>query len=284
VTTPIFQPERTLKFPRDVGRLTDMRSLLPTLCALAVFSSMLACRKSPPPAAVDRAESIPEAGFTSVADESSENVRIAIAPGPASAKVHCPEPRASRVHTRVVNDTLVVTHDEDDSIHLYVNEAPCEVRVSMPKLLAVTTRGAGDVYIDGSADGLAKIQTTGAGDVTVEAARTPALEIDTTAAGDVTIAGLTATAVRTKIAGSGNVTLNGEAKALAVVTTGSGDLDAHGLKVTTGDVHASGSGDVRMHASERVQIDSTGSSDVRVSGHPAAKEVAMRGSGDVHWD
>jgi hypothetical protein len=81
--------------------------------------------------------------------------------------------------------------------------------------------------------------------------------------------------------GSGSLGLAGQADSLALNVEGAGRVDAAQLQTHTTSVRLTGSGNASVSARSMVEIASTGSGQVIVSGHPPQRHVDVRGAGNV---
>ncbi|NTW39162.1 MAG: DUF2807 domain-containing protein [Cellulomonadaceae bacterium] len=129
-------------------------------------------------------------------------------------------------------------------------------------------------------DRLDAVTVEGSGDVTADAATGTRLDVAVRGSGDVTVSGVDVRSVAVAIAGSGDVSLAGRADDQAVVIEGSGDYLAASLATRDATVSVEGSGDV--------DVDATGTLDVRIAGsgsvtHTGGAAVTsdVAGSGEV---
>lgn len=81
--------------------------------------------------------------------------------------------------------------------------------------------------------------------------------------------------------GSGDLTLQGQIPSLELSTTGSGDINAEPVYAVKAIVNCTGSGDIRVRVSDTLQVNISGSGDVRYWGNPSVLNVNITGSGDL---
>jgi hypothetical protein len=230
----------------------------------------------------------PTGGFTSIVNEGGVDVHVVVAPSaPEGVSVTCKSPESeSRVSTRVDQGTLYVDSRSSAMfgiIHFGRHES-CVVDVKVQKLVSVTTRGSGDVEVDGGSAELERVETRGSGDVTVSALSTERLALRSSGSGNIRIHSLTANEVVAHMSGSGELEAAGKAKSLRVQSSGSGDLHARSLMTEESRVEASGSGDIALYTTRRADIRTHGSGDVVVAGKPAERVCEAHGSGDISWE
>ena len=135
------------------------------------------------------------------------------------------------------------------------------VTVVMPKLVALSAAGGGDMRI--------------------ESFNTPSLQLAIAGSGDVKLAGLSTGELGVKISGSGDVSGDGSAAKLKVSIAGSGDVRLAGMKSEEASVSIAGSGDAAVNASKTLDVSIVGSGDVSYSGDATVKS-RVAGSGSVN--
>lgn len=141
----------------------------------------------------------------------------------------------------------------------------CVARVTATRLVAASSSGSGNLWVEGAAPELADLRTSGSGDAHVGEVGSESLEVCTT--------------------GSGNIELGGNVYRFEVKTTGSGDVRARDLVAQRVTARATGSGSIAVFAEEYVDARTTGSGDIDVWGLPDEHHEKSTGSGEVrfHW-
>jgi hypothetical protein len=104
---------------------------------------------------------------------------------------------------------------------------------------------------------------------------------DLTGSGDVTIDGVHADTFSVALHGSGKIQASGTAGRLDLHSTGSGETVLDDLNVRDAVVRVSGSGDARLHVANTLDVEISGSGDVRYSGSAHVINERVRGTGDV---
>lgn len=102
--------------------------------------------------------------------------------------------------------------------------------------------------------------------------------------GEVNVQNLEADRFEGRVTGSGEIRVKGTAKHVEAAVTGSGDIDFSDLHAEAVEAKVTGSGDIRVSASNRVKARVTGSGDISYAGHSGAMpklESKITGSGDV---
>ena len=84
-----------------------------------------------------------------------------------------------------------------------------------------------------------------------------------------------------KLTGSGEVSLSGTCKNLEAHLSGGGDLQADNLIAENVSISSSGSGDAQIHAKARLDVDSSGTGDIKYRGNPGQKSIYKTGCGSV---
>lgn len=74
--------------------------------------------------------------------------------------------------------------------------------------------------------------------------------------------------------GTGTATLTGQAEDLTVEQLGTGAFDAEGLKAGNVSVSLAGTADCRLHATETLSVDATGTGTIHYKGDPTIEKVS----------
>ncbi|CAN5663952.1 head GIN domain-containing protein [soil metagenome] len=99
--------------------------------------------------------------------------------------------------------------------------------------------------------------------------------------GNIDAAGIVAKRFEAHISGSGDINVAGQATTLKASISGSGSIDATKLPVDDADVRVTGSGNVQINATKSLNVQVTGSGDVRYAGNPSEVKKQVTGSGRV---
>lgn len=108
---------------------------------------------------------------------------------------------------------------------------------------------------------LAALAIHGSADATIDAARGPSLELSTY--------------------GSGDIAASGDVDRLHYDSSGSGNARLVRLRVRDATVRIRGSGDARLHVTETLDVEVSGSGDVTYIGSPRVLRQVVHGSGSV---
>jgi hypothetical protein len=211
------------------------------------------------------------------------NVDVAIGGALASAEADCEASVLRRVHTEVKGDTLTIWTDGDNDIHLG-GSGPCVVHAKVPALHQLSASGSGDVAVTGEADGLTSVELAGSGDVEIDRAKADSLRVATRGSGGVDLKSAHAQHITIETNGSGDVKIAGDAERANVSCSGSGDIDAEHLATKDAEVASHGSCGIDLQITHRADVTTSGSGDVKVSGHPAERNVKHHGSGEVVFE
>lgn len=140
------------------------------------------------------------------------------------------------------------------------NGKSAKVYVTMPRIVAGSVAGSGDMAIDRAEGTSFDANSAGSGSIAI---RTLAVE-----------------AVSFSIAGSGDIKAGGTARSVKARIAGSGDVEAKGLKAAGADVSIAGSGSVGLDVSGDAKVSIVGSGDADL-GTNARCSVSKVGSGSV---
>jgi hypothetical protein len=225
-----------------------------------------------PPVPRDRA--VVEA-FDGVRTDSTVDVEVEVADGPAAVVVLAPDGDHDSVKTEVVDGVLVVS----SASGAYGSRS---VQVRMPALARAGSTALGDIDIHGLRGPSLELRVEGSGNATVEGS-VDRLLVTLAGMGDVRATGLSGTEVVFRSDGSGDGELGGRIVTLDATTSSMGDLDVQGLDATLVTVAADGSGDITLAGrSDRARVSVTSMGDVEGSKlTTASAEVRSTGSGDI---
>ncbi len=196
------------------------------------------------------------AGFSRLVLQGPLEVRVQTADR-EGVVVHADDNIAPLIETTVRDGALVVGLHPGAS---YRTHAKIRVRVQARQLNGVVLRGSGDVRADRIEADVFEATLQGSGDIAVDLLR--------------------ASAVAVSLAGNGDFRAKGTARTLGVVIEGSGDVHCADLVAQQVAVRINGRGDARVHATETLKVDVSGSGDVRYLGAPKIIK-SIRGSGSV---
>jgi hypothetical protein len=134
------------------------------------------------------------------------------------------------------------------------------VGVTLPRLLAVETSGAGSMVVDRVAGADFAARLSGAGTLHLPAVAVERLQV--------------------RVSGTGAATVAGRAGRIDLDLSGTGQIDARALASGGGRIATSGVGSVHAQANGPVDITASGIGSVTVDGHPACT-VHRSGLGSV---
>ena len=146
-----------------------------------------------------------------------------------------------------------------------------KIEITMPDIEEMEINGSGDAEIIGVNNDELFLKINGSGDLYVTG-QSRSVEIEINGSGDVEMDEITGDDVVIEVNGSGNVEFDGgTCNRLEVEVDGSGDIDAKDLVCREVDIDVEGSGNSRVHATDLLTFESSGSGKVDVFGKP--KEV-----------
>lgn len=188
---------------------------------------------------------------------------------------------------KVKGNTLYIDYKGKKS---FAFRSDLKVKVTSARLDEVTLKGSGDfeqrggltaesmtVSISGSGDvklnnvacaGLLKTQISGSGDVRVRQATCAQAEASISGSGDVKLHRLKAAMLKGSIKGAGDIDVDGEGQEAEYSISGSGDIDAFDFVAKNVSVTVMGAGSVRCHATDLLDVHSSGLSSVSYKGNP----------------
>ena len=155
---------------------------------------------------------------------------------PVSFEIDADDNILPLIKTEVRDGILFVTSDQR-----YHTAKPVTLRINLPSLAAVTSRGAGEITIgDVNGDSL-KLESMGA--ASIDAA--------------------------------------GKAKSVAVSSTGAGKIDTSSLQAEKARVDVTGAASVEVYATEQLDVTVSGAGSVTYSGNPKVVNKHVSGVGSV---
>ena len=156
---------------------------------------------------------------------------------PASFEIEADDNLLPLIKTEVRDGILFVTNDQE----FHASKSPT-LRISLPDLNSVASRGAGDVKIADANSSDLKIQSTGA--ASIDAA--------------------------------------GKAKSVTISSTGAGNVNTSKLTAENAKIDISGAANVEVYASEQLDVKMSGVGSVTYSGHPKVVNKNVSGIGSVN--
>ena len=197
--------------------------------------------------------------FTGLALRGSDDVDVRVGTG-FSVRAEGTSKELDRIKIERVGDTLRIGRKDRSGFDWGGSGESVKVYVTMPRIIAATIAGSGDMTVD-----------------RVEGQR---FTVDAAGSGSLNVAMLAVREAKLSMAGSGNITLKGSADRLSVDIAGSGDVDAAGVKATGAAVNVLGSGNVRADVTGPASVSMMGSGDVDL-GKGAQCTISKMGSGQV---
>lgn len=142
---------------------------------------------------------------------------------------------------------------------------PITYTITLPTLEAIDLSGNSSAVVpDAVLDGTFSLDLSGASEARFDALTVTALAIELSGSSDVTIATLSADSLDMDLGGSSNLRVNGgEVTTTQLDLSGSSDYNAPNLISQSVTGRASGSSDVTVNAPDTLDIETSGSSDVR---------------------
>ena len=198
------------------------------------------------------------ADFSGVVLRGSDDVDVRV--GPAfSVSATGPSAVLDVLKIERDGDTLKIGRRNRTGIN-WGPEGHAKIHVTMPRIVAASVAGSGDMAIDRVAGDRFKGGTAGSGNLRIGALAVKAANLD--------------------IAGSGGIVATGSAESLALSIAGSGDIDAPGLKASGATASVAGSGSIRAAVAGDASVNIVGSGDVDL-GPQARCTTTKMGSGSV---
>src|ERR1051326_1146301 len=156
---------------------------------------------------------------------------------PASFEIEADDNILPLIKTEVHDGILAVSSDER-----YHAGSGVVLRITLPELTAVTSRGAGDV----------------------------------------TIADVNGNDLKIESFGAASIKAAGKVKTAAISSTGAGDIDAAKLQTVSAKVNVTGAATVNVFAGDQLDVTVTGVGSVNYSGNPKTVNKNVGGFGSVN--
>ena len=234
------------------------RYMLLALLPLAACSGT-ARSEGTPPSGTGSNRTFAVAGFTAVEAAGPDDVDVRVGSG-FSVRAEGDPKVLDKLEIVRDGDTLKVRRKNRGGFSWGSNDHGAKVYVTMPRMVAASATGSGDMTID-HVDG-EKFQASATG------------------SGDLNIGSLSVQAVALSVTGSGDLTATGTARTGALSITGSGDIQAPKLSLGKADVSVMGSGGLTAAVNGPAAVNVMGSGDVTLTGGAKCTTSKM-GSGDV---
>ena len=156
---------------------------------------------------------------------------------PASFEIEADDNILPLIKTEVRNGVLYISSHEN-----YNSEKGVMLRISLPELTAVSSRGAGEIKIAEASGNDLKMESTGAS----------------------------------------SINATGRVKSATISSTGAGDIDASRLESETVRVTVAGAASVSVFASEQLDVSVSGAGSVDYGGNPKTVNKSVSGIGSVN--
>lgn len=208
--------------------------------------------------------------FSKAFTDSSIDLEVTVAEGPAKVEVFGREGELASIETTVADDRLTVTSASGSF-------GSRKVVVQVPRLFALGSLGSGDVQATLAGQDVA-VHITSSGEVDLN--DVGALTIRQDGSGDLKVDGVGAVALHS--AGSGEIDIENLDGAVEIRRSGSGDVDVDGHVVGL-DVTSDGSGDVKVDGIDGgpVTVLLKGAGAAELTGTADRADLSALGSGDL---
>lgn len=156
---------------------------------------------------------------------------------PASFEIEADDNILPLIKTEVRDGVLYVSNQES-----YNSARAVALRINLPELTSVSSRGAGDIKVNDANNDDLKIESTGAA----------------------------------------SIKANGKVKTATFSSTGAGDVDATRLQTEKARVTVTGAASVNVYATEQLDVTVSGAGSVNYSGNPKVVNKSVSGFGSVN--
>lgn len=156
---------------------------------------------------------------------------------PASFEIEADDNILPLIKTAVRDGVLYVTSEKS-----YNPSTPVTLRISLPEVIAISSRGAGEI--------------------TVQDAKSDDLKIDST--------------------GAASIKAAGKVSSVTISSTGAGDIDSSRLQAQKARVTVAGAASVNVYATEQLDVSVSGVGSVTYSGNPRTVNKSVSGIGSVN--
>ncbi|PYS45997.1 MAG: hypothetical protein DMF68_20530 [Acidobacteria bacterium] len=173
--------------------------------------------------------------FTSVNISGAYDVEI-VAQKEQSVEIEGDDNLLPLIKTEVKNGVLEIGNSQSIS-----TKRNLRVRISVPKLDAISTSGASDIVITGVKSDEFNIESSGAS----------------------------------------NLKMSGEAKSIVIKTSGAGEIDAKDLRAEKVNITSTGAATADVYASEELRASVSGAGDVNYYGNPKTVSEDKNGAGSI---
>jgi Putative auto-transporter adhesin, head GIN domain len=158
-----------------------------------------------------------------------------------------------------------------------------ELRLSRARSAGGWRFGRSRVSVDVSFVEVAALQASGGSDIDGRGnLKLDELSVVASGGSDIDLS-VQATRIEFTVSGGSDLELRGSAESLTIVASGGSDVSATGLQAARIKLVASGGSDANVYATEAIEVNASGGSDVRISGDPQQRNVNADRSSDVSW-
>lgn len=186
---------------------------------------------------------------------------------------------------------LLITQGEEESLTVTADESLLPYVVTSVKAGTLTLglspearqlRPLGPIQFNLSVIDLAALEISGAGDVRADSLAVDRLELRISGAGDINIDSLTANELVVRLTGAGNINVAGQVAEQRIRLSGAGGYRARKLESQWATVEVSGAGAAAIWATDRLDVQISGSGNVDCYGNPAVTKQITGVGGLVH--
>lgn len=207
--------------------------------------------------------------------EVSGGFKVTLVPGPTALALRGPAEQFVHVVTEVKDGTLHVR---------WADSAPRGLRLRRSsKGLSLDLGRNDDVDVQLSVPVIDRIALSGGVELKGETPARDRLEISTSGGTTLTLSGIVAERVVVDASGGSTLSFSGNTKALTAEFSGGVECDTSKLVAAAVTLDLSGSTDVTVRAEQSLKAYVSGSSQLKVFGNPAAREVKTSGSATVEY-
>jgi hypothetical protein len=205
----------------------------------------------------------------------SGGFKVTLVPGPTALTLRGPVDQFVHVITEVKDGTLHVRWADTASRGLRLRRSSKGISLDLGR--------NDDVDVQLSAPVIDRIALSGGVELKGETPARDRLELSTSGGTALTLSGVVAERVVLDASGGSRLSFSGATKALTADLSGGVECDASKLVAAAVTIDLSGGTEVTVHAAESLKARAAGSSELKVLGNPATRDVKTSGSASVEY-
>ena len=231
--------------------LATITALFTSACSIHTKDSIIASKNY-------ISKNVKVESFSGLKSEIVGNITYTQSPT-SSVEIYGPDNIVALINVEVNHNTLVITMKDKKKIR---KAEKLKIMVSSPSLSQITSKGVGDITLEGNIN-------------------SETLDITQEGVGDIVANSLNYKNIKVVSKGVGDVKLGGTSNNTEYNLYGVGDINAYNLKSDYVKAHLKGVGNLHCYAIQSIDAESKGVGNIKFKGKPGARNLSKKGVGKI---